>query len=63
MRVKKAADVHLAHTDLDWLIVRPGTLTDEPGTGLVSAGLALEYGTAAGTTWRRSSPPPCTTPS
>ncbi|HZE66463.1 MAG TPA: NAD(P)-binding oxidoreductase [Sporichthyaceae bacterium] len=46
MRVKKAADVHLAHTDLDWLIVRPGTLTDEPGTGLVSAGLALEYGTA-----------------
>jgi uncharacterized protein YbjT (DUF2867 family) len=44
MRVKKAADVHLAQTDLDWLIVRPGTLTDEPGRGLVSAGLAIAYG-------------------
>ena len=31
MRIKKAADVHLARTDLDWLIVRPGTLRDEPG--------------------------------
>ena len=44
MRVKKAADVHLAGTDLDWVIVRPGTLTDEPGTGAVSAGLAIDYG-------------------
>lgn len=44
MRVKKAADVHLASTDLDWLIVRPGTLRDEPGDGLVTAGLAIEYG-------------------
>jgi nucleoside-diphosphate-sugar epimerase len=45
MRVKKTADVYLTRTDLDWLIVRPGTLRDEPGDGLVSAGLALEYGT------------------
>lgn len=44
MRVKKAADVHLCHTDLDWLIVRPGTLRDEPGDGTVSAGPAIEYG-------------------
>lgn len=44
MRVKKTADVHLAATDLDWLIVRPGTLRDEPGTGKVTAGLAIEYG-------------------
>ena len=45
MRVKKSADVHLAGTGLDWVIVRPGTLSDEPGDGLVAAGLALEYGT------------------
>ena len=44
MRVKKAADVYLSHTDQDWVIVRPGDLHDEPGTGPVSAGLAIEYG-------------------
>ncbi|MFF3571111.1 NAD(P)-binding oxidoreductase [Nocardia jiangxiensis] len=44
MRVKKTADVYLTHTDLDWLIVRPGTLRDEPGNGCVTAGLAIEYG-------------------
>lgn len=44
MRVKKAADIHLAQTDLDWLILRPGTLTDEPGDGRVSAGPAVAYG-------------------
>ena len=44
MKIKKAADVHLTGTDLDWLIVRPGTLLDDPGTGRVDAGLALEYG-------------------
>ncbi|MGQ0845142.1 MAG: NAD(P)H-binding protein [Sporichthyaceae bacterium] len=45
LRVKKAADAHLVRTGLDWLIVRPGTLRDEPGDGLVSAAPALEYGT------------------
>jgi uncharacterized protein YbjT (DUF2867 family) len=45
MRVKKTADVYLTRTDLDWIIVRPGTLLDEPGTGRVTAGLAVEYGT------------------
>ncbi|CAI3794274.1 SDR family oxidoreductase [Pseudarthrobacter sp. MM222] len=44
MRTKKTADVYLTHTDLDWLIVRPGILRDEPGTGRVSAGLAIEHG-------------------
>jgi uncharacterized protein YbjT (DUF2867 family) len=44
MRVKKSADVHLAGTGLDWVIVRPGTLLDEPGDGRVSAGPAIEYG-------------------
>ncbi|WP_410608309.1 NAD(P)-binding oxidoreductase [Amycolatopsis sp. lyj-109] len=44
VKVKKTADVFLTHTDLDWLIVRPGTLLDEPGTGRVTAGPAIEYG-------------------
>ena len=44
MRVKKSADAHLVGTDLDWVIVRPGTLRDQPGDGRVSAGPALEYG-------------------
>lgn len=44
VRVKKEADAHLAATDLDWLIVRPGTLLDSPGTGRVLAGAALTYG-------------------
>lgn len=44
MRVKKMADVALAESELDWVILRPGTLTDEKGTGLVRAGLAIPYG-------------------
>lgn len=44
MRVKKAADVYLVDTDLDWLIVRPGLLRDDPGTEHVSAGWAVDYG-------------------
>ncbi|WP_210571326.1 SDR family oxidoreductase [Streptomyces sp. GESEQ-4] len=44
IKVKKAADVYLTRTGLDWLIVRPGTLLDTPGTGRVTAGPAVEYG-------------------
>ncbi len=44
MRVKKAADVHLASSGLDWVILRPGTLVDSPGTSAVRAGLAIPYG-------------------
>ncbi|WP_024793994.1 NAD(P)H-binding protein [Tomitella biformata] len=44
MRVKKSADVYLSRTGLDWLIVRPGLLSDEPGDGAVTAGLAIDYG-------------------
>jgi uncharacterized protein YbjT (DUF2867 family) len=47
MRVKKRADVHLAATDLDWVIVRPGTLLDDAGTGRVSAGPAVAYGSVS----------------
>lgn len=44
MAVKKQADVHLAESDLDWVILRPGTLVDTAGTGRVHAGLAIPYG-------------------
>jgi len=44
MEAKRAADVHVAGTDLDWLIVRPGTLVNTSGTGLVNAGIAISYG-------------------
>jgi uncharacterized protein YbjT (DUF2867 family) len=44
MAVKKRADVHLAASDLDWVILRPGTLLDSHGTGKVHAGLAIPYG-------------------
>ena len=45
MKVKKHADVHVAASGLDWVIIRPGTLTDDPMDGQVSASLALDYGT------------------
>ncbi|MGA5441567.1 NAD(P)H-binding protein [Streptomyces griseoincarnatus] len=44
IKVKKSADVYLARTELDWLIVRPGTLLDTPGSGRVTAAAAVEYG-------------------
>lgn len=44
MAVKKLADVRLAETDMDWVILRPGTLLDSPGTGNVRTGLAIPYG-------------------
>ncbi|WP_377273691.1 NAD(P)H-binding protein [Peterkaempfera sp. SMS 1(5)a] len=37
LRAKGAADADVrARTGLDWTILRPGRLTDEPGTGLVT---------------------------
>ncbi|GAB3056641.1 NAD(P)H-binding protein [Stenotrophomonas tumulicola] len=44
MAVKKQADVHLATSGLDWVILRPGTLTDSAGTGRITAGPAIAYG-------------------
>ncbi|MEU5311044.1 SDR family oxidoreductase [Streptomyces sp. NPDC021562] len=36
LRAKGAADAHVTRQDaLDWTVLRPGALTDEPGTGLV----------------------------
>jgi nucleoside-diphosphate-sugar epimerase len=41
LRAKAEADARVAASSLDWTIVRPGSLTDDPGTGRVdvSAGL------------------------
>ena len=36
LRAKKAADDDLRARDLDWTIIQPGRLTDEPGTGRIS---------------------------
>jgi len=40
MRAKKHADVALVGTDLNWVIVRPCALTNNPGVGRVGLGLA-----------------------
>jgi uncharacterized protein YbjT (DUF2867 family) len=41
---KARADERLMESGLDYTIVRPGGLTDEPGTGRVLVGTELEYG-------------------
>lgn len=38
--VKKGADVTVSRSDLDWLILRPSLLVDDPGIGTVSLGPA-----------------------
>ena len=43
MREKKRADVAIAASDLDWVILRPGTLTDAAGSGRIAFGPALDY--------------------
>jgi uncharacterized protein YbjT (DUF2867 family) len=42
---KHDADVALSESSLDWTIVRPGGLTDEPATGRVTVGEHVESGT------------------
>ncbi|SDT62266.1 NAD(P)-binding oxidoreductase [Pseudomonas prosekii] len=42
--VKKRADAHLVGTGLDWVIVRPGTLLDDTGSGKIRADVAIPYG-------------------
>src|SRR5437764_7584411 len=44
LRAKKAAEDDLKERDLDWTILRPGALTDEPGTGLVLLADKTGYG-------------------
>ncbi|HET8605024.1 MAG TPA: NAD(P)H-binding protein [Marmoricola sp.] len=38
LRAKQEADDDLRSRDLDWTVVKPGRLTDEPGTGRVAVG-------------------------
>lgn len=47
MKVKRQADNALAQSELDWVILRPGTLVSEDGNGRVNAGLAISYGSVA----------------
>jgi uncharacterized protein YbjT (DUF2867 family) len=42
--VKKVADAYLVTSSLDWVSLRPGTLTDEKGSGKIMATLAIIYG-------------------
>ncbi|MGD9427221.1 NAD(P)H-binding protein [Pantoea sp. NSTU24] len=44
MRVKRLADAELVASSLEWVILRPGTLTDEAGSGQIHADLAIPYG-------------------
>jgi uncharacterized protein YbjT (DUF2867 family) len=44
LRAKSAADKDLRGRDLDWTILRPGRLNNEPGTGLVRLGSSVGYG-------------------
>jgi uncharacterized protein YbjT (DUF2867 family) len=41
LRAKAEADARVAGSDLDWTIVRPGSLNDDAGTGLVEISLDL----------------------
>lgn len=41
---KSAADEHLRHTDLRWVILGPSTLRDDPGTGRIEVGEDLDGG-------------------
>jgi uncharacterized protein YbjT (DUF2867 family) len=45
LRAKSEADASVRDRDLDWTIVRPGSLTNEPGAGRVLAGSGLGGGT------------------
>jgi uncharacterized protein YbjT (DUF2867 family) len=38
VEAKRDADAALRESDLDWTIIRPGRLTDDPATGLVALG-------------------------
>lgn len=44
LRVKAVSDAHVQQSGLDWTVVRPGGLTDAPGTGRVRVGLPVAGG-------------------
>ena len=41
LEAKAEADAYVSASGLDWTVVRPGSLTDEPGTGLVTVSREL----------------------
>ena len=51
---KAEADKFLMESGLDYTIVRPGGLTDDPGTGRVQVGEISEYGHGDARRRRRS---------
>ena len=44
VEAKRDADAALRNSGLDWTIIRPGRLTDDPGTGTVSLGSDIPRG-------------------
>ncbi len=48
VRAKEDADKRLRRTALKWTILRPGRLTDGPGTGRITAELLLPHSAAEG---------------
>lgn len=44
VEAKRDADIALRASDLDWTIIRPGALTDEPPTGLVTLAPKVDRG-------------------
>lgn len=47
LRAKAVSDAFVRDSGLEWTIVRPGGLTDEPGTGQVTVGVDLPGGKIA----------------
>ena len=44
LAAKGAADAAVRESQLEWTVVRPGRLTDDPGTGAVTLGASVERG-------------------
>jgi uncharacterized protein YbjT (DUF2867 family) len=44
LRAKSEADASVRGRDLDWTIVRPGSLTNDPGTGRIRVGATVPRG-------------------
>jgi uncharacterized protein YbjT (DUF2867 family) len=44
LRAKGEADEALRQSDLDWTVIRPGRLTDDPGSGLIALGEGVNRG-------------------
>jgi uncharacterized protein YbjT (DUF2867 family) len=47
LRAKAASEKTLRESDLDWTILRPGRLTDEPGSGMVRLARSVRRGSVS----------------